>query len=156
MKCLTAACAGCGTCAGLCPANAIMLEKDELRIKDVAKPGKALLLYCENSGAASLTDTIIFPKDAVSGIEILHVPCGGLIDLDRLSGGLNVYKKVLAVVCPDDACRHFNGNKRACSQVKRLQGLLETAGLAAENVGVIQASHAMPKVILEELEHFII
>jgi len=145
MRCLTAACAGCGACAGLCPAGAIVLETDALRTVDGTKPCKALILYCENSGAI----------DTLEGIDSIPLPCGGLTDLSRLLDGLNFYDKVLAVVCPDDACRHFDGNKRACSQVKRLQDILEAAGLSPEKAGVIQASQAMPNVFKDELERLL-
>jgi len=167
MQCLKEACAGCGTCAGLCPANAITLEKDVVgvdddteNIKSVAKDTanascKSLVLYCENSGCATLGDISAIPEVNFTGIETQSVPCGGQIDLERLSEGLETYDRALAIVCPDDACRHFDGCKRACAQVKRLQDMLSAAGLDAKKVQVIQVSQAMPGVLKEELQEFL-
>ena len=145
MQCLSAACTGCGTCAGLCPANAITLEKETAsKCKEIQK---TLIVSCENSGGALLED--------VEGINILTVPCGGLISVGQLSENLYSYGKIMAVVCPDDACRHFDGNKRACAQVKRLQDMLESARLSADKLKIVQASQAMPKITKEELISFI-
>jgi len=152
MMCLDAACAGCGICTGLCPANAIVQEKDVPRTMDRIRPGKLLVLYCENSGGATLLDIIALPGDTVSGAKLLPVPCGGMIDRNMLSDGLEAYKKVIVVVCPDGACRHFDGGNRACVQVKRQREMLEAAGLTPERIGIIRASQAMPNVFWDELE----
>jgi len=153
MQCLKEACAGCGTCAGLCPANAITLENDVVGADTGSVSGKALVLYCENSMSTAATPNAL--ANTPDGIEYWTVPCGGQIDLERLSDGLETYDKVLAVVCPDDACRHFDGCKRACSQVKRLQDMLSAAGLDAKKVQVIQVSQAMPGVLKEEFQEFL-
>jgi len=145
MQCLSAACAGCGTCAGLCPANAITLEKETATKCNDSR--RILIISCENSGGAILEDT--------EDISVMIVPCSGLIDVGQLSGNLYTYEKIMAVVCPDDACRHFNGNKRACTQVKRLQDMLEAAGLSVDRLKIVQASQAMPKIVKEELISFI-
>jgi len=141
MQCLSAACFGCGTCVGLCPANAIKLEND--------KPGtgsdirNSLVICCLNSGGAALENTDRF--------DVKTVPCGGLIDEGMLSDNLALYDKVIAVVCPDDACRHFCGNKYACGHVNRFRDLMEAAGLSAEKVQIIKASIGMPGVLKEVL-----
>ena len=145
MKCLSAACAGCGVCAGICPANAISLENINGWTDD--EPGKTLVICCENSGGASIEES--------KGISVLAIPCGGLIETGRLSYELYLYEKVMVVVCPDDACRHFDGNKRACAQVKHLHDMLEAAGLSSDKVRIIQASQAMPVIMTEELERFL-
>jgi len=145
MMCLSVSCAGCGTCVGLCPANAVTLEKSA----DFANSGigKLLVLCCENSGGATV--------ETSDNIDVLTVPCGGLIDVGTLSEPLYSYKKVMTIVCPDDACRHFDGNKRACAQVKRLQDMLNASGLSPDNLNIVQASQAMPNVLKEELKAFL-
>jgi len=147
MQSLTEACAGCGTCAGLCPANAITMADEEVCDDAGAALGKALVICCENSGGATLEESNSF--------DVITVPCGGLIDTGRLSDELYAYDKVLAVICPDDACRHFDGNKRACAQVSRLRDMLSAAKLDTERVRIIQASQAMPGVLREELDEFL-
>jgi coenzyme F420-reducing hydrogenase delta subunit len=166
MQCLAAACAGCGICVSLCPANAITLEKEALTDSTSDSPAlqQALVLYCENSAADAVKDFLTSPDDGISGknaagsgnsVEALVVPCGGLIDMERISNGLGAYDKIMAVVCPDDACRHFDGNKRACAQVKRLSGMLEAAGIPPERVRFTQVSQAMPGVLKDELREFL-
>jgi len=140
MKCLPVACEGCGICVGICPACAITLNGETWR----QAPCRIHAICCENSAL----DTV----KSVDGIECMVVPCGGIIDFERLSGGLTEYDKIVSIVCPDDACRHFDGNKRACVQTKRLHDMLEAAGLESHRVRVIQVSHAMPQIVLEELK----
>jgi len=191
MQCLSDACAGCGTCAGLCPGNAITLEKDDfvedfgaderavgneddsadadsgtssdvrsdVRTNPCSKSEKFLVLCCENSAGNTFKDILTSSENALfedfTEVEIQTVPCGGLIDVQRLTDGLGAYARILSVVCPDDACRHFDGNRRACAQVKRLNELLVAAGLAPERVKIAQVSHAMPGVLRDELLDFI-
>jgi len=71
--------------------------------------------------------------------------------MEQLSGALMDYSKVVSIVCPDDACRHFDGNKRACAQTKRLQNTLEAAGLDHSRVSVVKASGAMPLLLIENI-----
>jgi len=144
MKCLSAACEGCGTCAGLCPANAIALENITGWTDD--NSGNLLVVSCENSGGATIEET--------NDITVLTMPCGGLLEIGRLAHELHKYKKIMVVVCPDDSCRHFDGNKRACTQVKRLKDMLETTGSLANNIKIIQVSQAMPHILQEELHDY--
>jgi len=141
MQCLSTACFGCGTCAGLCPANAIKLENDLTVLKSDVQ--SSLVICCENSGGSLL--------ECTDRLDVLKVPCGGLIDEVRLSDALTVYDKIIVVVCPDDACRHFTGNKHVNAHVKRLRDMMESVGLSAEKVRIIKASHAMPWKLKEEL-----
>jgi len=144
MRCRTAACEGCGICVGICPANAITLCSQNTTEPSPCVPRASTLVFCcENSAVDAVK--------GVDGIECKVVPCGGIIDFERLSGGLTEYDKIVSVVCPDDACRHFDGNKRACVQTKRLHDMLEAAGLESQRVRIIQVSHAMPQIVLEEM-----
>jgi len=141
MQCLQDACEGCGICVGICPACAILLNTDETGGQT---PCSTLAICCENSAV----DTV----KSIENIESMIVPCGGVINFERLSNEINNYDEVISVICPDDACRHFDGNKRACSQTKRLREMLESAGLESKKVWVIQASHAISQALLEELK----
>ena len=145
MQHLSAACTGCGICKGICPANAIMLENIARWMDD--DPKRSLVICCENSGGATIGET--------DDIDILIAPCRGFIEADWLSDFTYDYEKVLVVVCPDDACRHFNGNKRACKQVKHLQNLLKSAGLSTDRIRIVQASQAMPNVLRDEMEAYL-
>jgi ferredoxin len=149
MHCLSAACYGCGICTGICPANAISLERDvEIYTED--KVEKTLVLSCENSGGASIASF-----DNIKSVDALTIPCGGLIEHGQLSDALSAYDKVMVVICPDDACRHFGGNKRACAGVKRLITMMETIGLSADRLRIVHVSQAMPKILEEEIGEFL-
>jgi len=145
MHCLSAACYGCGICVGICPAGATSLEYD-VALQAEETLGKTLVLSCENSGGASVASL-----DNIKGLEVLTVPCGGLIETGQLTDYLSTYDKIMVVVCPDDACRHFDGNKRACAQVERLTKRMETIGLSADRLRIVQVSQAMPKILEEEI-----
>ena len=175
MRCLTAACAGCGTCAGICPACAILPEKMPKMITIGAGNGSkpdngatdasggfenALVLCCENSGAAALGGSDAESSSILAGIDsngfkLMVMPCGGVIGFERLSDLLGAFDKIFVVVCPDEACRHFSGNKRACAQVKRLNDLMAAAGMAPDNVRFAQVSPGMPAILTEELREFL-
>ena len=151
MRSLSNACAGCGSCASLCPGNAITLENAPAYIRTVGKADKALVICCENSAAIALEKALSMLGEGAARIETQTVPCGGRIGLEQLSGELGRYGKVMAAVCPDDACQHFDGNKRACAQTGRLTEMLKAAGLAPEQVRLTQVSHAMPGALRDEL-----
>ena len=155
MQSLPKACAGCGSCASVCPGNAITLEKDIFYTGARGKADKTLVICCENSAAIAMEKTLPMLGEDAAGIETRTVPCGGRIGLEQLSDELGNYGKVIAAVCPDDACRHFSGNKRACAQTGRLSEMLERAGLSPERIRFTQVSHAMPGVFRDELSRLI-
>ena len=68
-------------------------------------------------------------------VDVQPDPCGGRIRLEQIADGLGSYGKVLVAVCMDDACKHFDGNKRACLQTSRMADMLTKAGLSSERVG---------------------
>jgi len=72
-----------------------------------------------------------------------------------MSGALRSYGKVIALVCMDEACRHFDGNKRACLQAGRLAGMLEKAGVDKNRVCCLKTSHAMANVVKDEIRDII-
>ena len=185
MQCLPIACAGCGTCASLCPGNAITLETNAFSNTlaplvgadgnppaqpptppqtnntptdhvGTTAPGRprALVLCCENSAALIIDECLDTLGHEPTGIETITVPCGGLIGMEHLLDGLGKNDKVMSIVCPDDACRHFDGNKRACTQTTRLRVLLEAAGITPERVKFTQISHAMTGILNDELRDF--
>ncbi|MCL2579269.1 MAG: hydrogenase iron-sulfur subunit [Oscillospiraceae bacterium] len=155
MQSLSEACAGCGSCASICPGNAITLEKDESIPTIGDKSEKSLVICCENSAAAGAQRALsMLGKDAAQ-IETRTVPCGGRVSFERLAEEVGRYRNVMVAVCVDDACRHFNGNKRACAQSTRLSEMLGAAGLAPDRICFTQVSHAMPGVFRDALREMI-
>ena len=168
MSVLNLACEGCGSCGSICPGNAITLER-EVKGNDaiilekevmgnhaiVIEQDKVLVLCCENSAAVAIEKALpMLGKDAAR-IETKNLPCGGRIGLEQLTDDLLSYHKIMVAVCMNDACRHFDGNKRACGQVTRLKEMLEKLGLSSESIRIAYTSHVMPKVLRDDLIDFI-
>ncbi|MCL2120976.1 MAG: hydrogenase iron-sulfur subunit [Clostridiales bacterium] len=155
MKNMKVACEACGICAAVCPGNAITITTDDFSDEREGKRGKVKLFCCENSGAVALQEVLPAMGDLASKIDAETLPCGGRIGFEQLSGALRQYGKVMALVCMDDACKHFDGNKRACRQAERLSAMLETAGIDPGKVEVCKISHAMSAVLQDTLIDFL-
>ena len=144
MKNMENACEGCGTCASVCPGNAVTLSADNfMDITSPGKSGKVKVFCCENSGELTLRKILPGLGELASRVDYEAVPCGGRLGFEQMSGALRLYSKVITLVCMDDACRHFDGNSRACRQAERLAGMLEKAGVDKGRVCCIKTSHAM-------------
>ena len=144
MKNMDSACEGCGTCASVCPGNAITMSSDDFAVTESpGKPEKVKIFCCENSGELALREILPGLGELASRVDFESVPCGGRIGFEQMSGALRLYGKVIVLVCMDDACRHFDGNKRACHQAERLALMLEKAGAGSGGVSCIKTSHAM-------------
>jgi len=156
MKNRKEACDGCGVCAAVCPGNAVTMSEDDF--KDAPQPGKGgkvKVFCCENSGEAALASALSGLSELAGKIDYETVPCGGRIGFEQLSGALRFYGKVIALICMDDGCRHFDGSKRTRLQAERLSGMLEKAGVDKNRVCCINTSHAMANVAKEEIRDFI-
>ena len=175
MHVLDLACEGCGSCASVCPGNAITLEKEvkiynaNISKQDVGrdnanltlqesksdkpsqKSKQSLVLCCENSAADAIEEVLPTLGGDAARIETRSVPCGGRIGFEQLSDDLVFYDKIMVAVCMIDACRHFDGNKRACGQVTRLREMLEVAGLSPESIRITYTSHVMPGSLRDDL-----
>ena len=51
----------------------------------------------------------------------------------------------------DDACKHYDGNKRAKLQVEKVKKLLETFSIDPNRVDFVQLSHVMPYPLRDAL-----
>lgn len=144
MKNRNFACEGCGTCASVCPGNAVTMSEDDfVAAAAQGKSGKVKVFCCENSGELALREILPGLGELASKIDYEAVPCGGRIGFEQISGALRFYGKVITLVCMDDACRHFDGNSRACRQTERLAAMLSKAGVDEGRVFCIKTSHAM-------------
>ncbi|GHS86848.1 hypothetical protein AGMMS49957_05700 [Synergistales bacterium] len=154
MENLPLACQGCGICASVCPGNAIELLWDEEPVL-ADKAEKTLVLCCENSAEIALKEVLPKMGKDAAYIELQSVPCGGRIGLEDISASLACYGKVMVAVCMDDACKHHDGNKRACAQKRRLDEMLERSGIDVARLSYTQVSHALPGVLRDELTSFV-
>jgi ferredoxin len=150
MKNLASACEGCGICVPLCPCDAITLSGDGARALPFGGGGrKTLIMCCENGANEAAREALSFMGDLAADVDIYPVPCGGRISFEEMGRALENYGGVMAAVCPDGACAHFDGNKRACLQAGRMADMLNLAGLSGADVATVQASHAMPRALAD-------
>ena len=144
MHVLNRACNACGTCVAICPGSAIELEFKPYSSDKSGKTNKALILCCENSAADAVDKALTMLSNRAADIEAVTVPCGGIVDVDYLTTALLSYHKIMAAICIDDACRHFNGSYRACKQVSLAHEILSKAGLPTSRLHIAKVSPTMP------------
>jgi heterodisulfide reductase subunit A len=160
MKNLAAACEGCGICVALCPCDAIVLAGGnvrELPLGGGPQPSdgrKILIICCENGANEAIDEALSLMGDLAANADIYPVPCGGRISFEEMGRALETYGGVMAAVCPDGACRHFDGNKRACLQAGRMADMLNAAGLSGMDVATVRVSHAMPRALADAAADF--
>ncbi|NJD03773.1 MAG: hydrogenase iron-sulfur subunit [Ruminiclostridium sp.] len=154
MKNLNKACQACGICVSVCPADAIKIKGMDSVVKTV--PNSLMVYCCENSGEIAVNRI----ADEIAGIfekiSIASVSCGGEISAEKIVDALKSYEKVLYVTCKDDACRHFDGNKRARLQTDRAKEMLRSAGLDDSRIVYMQVSHAMPNVLRDNIRDLVL
>ncbi len=165
MKNLGNACHACGICVSICPADAITLigETDSQCRAGTAADSRVKIFTCENSGMPVLRELFggactaidIEGMDDIEDIDIEALKCGGDAGAEKIADALEHYEKVMVIVCNDEACRHFDGNKRASLNIDRVHGLLDAAGPDKDRVRLIRASHAMPQYILDNIRLFL-
>jgi len=167
MKNLKYACNACGICASVCPAKAIEIvdENDVQEMADAAKGnkentntesivgeykrGSLKILCCENSAKYAIDKIQKSDFKNFEEVDIETVPCGGSIEAIYLLDLLKNFEKVLVAVCMNDACKHFEGNKRAFKQVQKVKKILKETGFDENRVECIKISHAMTETVRE-------
>ncbi len=149
MKNLNKACQACGICVSVCPADAIEIKG---RNYGAGIMPNCLMVYCcENSGEIAMGGIADQLAEICDKIGIAGVSCGGELTAEKMMNALKLYEKVLCVTCMEDACRHYDGNKRARLQVARAKEMLKAAGLDENRVTHMQVSHAMPNVLRDSI-----
>ena len=165
MKCLENACQSCGICINICPAKAISLKSEEEAVQNNnifissdpnAINDRRLILYCKNSGGTDVNDLFADTKISSKNIDLTELSCGGQITSENLFKYLNEYSDILCILCPDNACRHFTGNKRTCASINRLNKMISSTGLLKTGITIKQISPGMPKILQEEIKDFIL
>lgn len=153
MEPLEEACFGCGICVSMCPANALALTLEE----SVESPSQSVRVFCcENSGDIAMDLLTKELEEQGLTVSRLSVSCGGDISVERLLRALQQHERVIAAVCMDDACQHFDGTHRACAQVERAVGMLEAAGLEPGRIRFVQLSQGMPRVLQDEIREALV
>jgi Pyruvate/2-oxoacid:ferredoxin oxidoreductase delta subunit/coenzyme F420-reducing hydrogenase delta subunit len=152
MKNKNAGCDGCGICASICPGNAVTMTDDDFIARARANhPDRIKVFSCENSAGLALRGVLAGFGNNAEKIEYEEMACGGRVGFEQMSSALLIYRKVVVAVCMDGACKHFEGNKRACQHGVRLSEMLEKAGLDPGRVILIKTSHALENVFRDEI-----
>lgn len=154
MKNLNKACQACGICVSVCPADAIEIEgKDS--IAEVV-PNSLMLYCCENSGEIALNRITGQLAGMYEKISFAGVSCGGGITAEKIVDALKSYEKVMCVTCMDNACRHYDGNKRARLQVAGAKEMLKSAGLDESRIEYVQVSQGMPNILRDSIGNSVV
>ena len=148
MKVMESECEACGTCIAICPGEAIA-RKDSRR--QPAGKGKYKIYCCENGAAYGFESLRPFLGEYGRIMDSERVACGGSVGADMLANDFKDYETVIVACCVEDACRHMDGEKRACRQVRRAAELLQKAGLAKKRVEIINVSHEMKNLMKDKI-----
>ncbi len=154
MKNLNKACQVCGICVSVCPADAVRIKGRNSNTE--VRPGSLRVFCCENSGEIAMNRITGQLSGVYEKISIASVSCGGEITAENIVSALKSYDKVLLVTCKEDACKHFEGNKRARLQAERAREMIKAAGLDESRIVYIQISHALPNVLLEGIKELMV
>jgi ferredoxin len=133
-------CAACGLCISVCPASAISFEGAAAEWQAPGK-GKLKVFCCENSAYIAAAGTL------AAAIE--KIPCGGDLSAEMLTKALADYEHVLAAVCLDEGCKHYDGNKRLVQQILRLKERLGALGLDPERLRSVQVGVTMTNILAD-------
>ncbi len=147
-------CDGCGICTSVCPAGAAELVSDVEITTDTTVTtgmGELLMLCCENSGKAAAE--LLDPDERIT---VKSVSCGGSLNSEAILSALKTYANVLVVVCADDACKHFEGNRRARLQTNRAISTLEKLNINPGRVGFVKVSPSSPAILKDAIEQFLV
>jgi len=155
MACIENACMACGICAAICPGEAIVLTGEHSEPSPSYLPDSCMVFCCENSAEPAFAEIGRELGKNADKLCLSKIPCGGRLGGEAISGALASYGKVLVAVCIDEACRHMNGGKRACKQVERIVLKLQKSGMDEKRLKFVQVSHAMPKVLMENVKAFL-
>lgn len=124
---------------------------------NLSDTGSLKIFCCENSGEIAFSRIADKLQEDGIKVSITPVACGGEISSEKLIATLKDFRKVLVAVCVDDACRHFEGNKRAKRYVDRAKNMLKSSGIDENRIVYLQLSHQTYRVldeyIREELFH---
>lgn len=147
-------CKECGICVSVCPGEAISIEED-IKIPNEVQNHQCKIFCCENGAKVALDEIKDSLGETFLKLSVSEVPCGGRISSEMITNALNTYGKVLIAVCMDDACRHFEGGKRACKQLDRTMDMLRKSSIDESLVKYVKVSHAMRNVLKENIEEFL-
>lgn len=117
---------------------------------------KITLFHCINAFSESGSSVL----DGGDGLEthIVKLPCSGMVkDVYLLRAFEAEADAVVVLVCPEEQCRHLEGNLRAKKRVEWVKNLLDEIGLDSRRLSIFNvssgdldsASHIIQKTLAE-------
>jgi F420-non-reducing hydrogenase iron-sulfur subunit len=92
---------------------------------------------CSNSIEPDRLAKAISPRDGVD-VRVISLPCSGKIDVPYLMKAFETGADgVLIVTCPNNECRHLEGNLRAQKRSEAVESLLEEIGWGKGRMSVV-------------------
>ena len=148
MRLAESQCQSCGICIAICPGQAI---KRKGFADKPAVNGDCKIYCCENGAAQAFAGAIPLLGEHARRIDCERVACGGSVGADKLADDFKDYQTLIVACCIEDACRHMEGDRRACKQSGRTMELLAKAGLEKKYVHVIKVSGSMSGVMKDNI-----
>jgi len=106
------------------------------------------LFFCQNVPKCSLEERKSLEKRYGKGLRLFPLPCSGRLDSIHLLKALEEFADAAFVIaCPEGACRHFEGNRRAVKRVERTRAILQSIGLERERVDILVQSKGNPMTL---------
>ncbi len=149
------ACEGCGICAAECPMNAIQLKiypddyiKSQIYESIGSTSARPLIIgfFCKNSAYEAFKGAEKFGYDIPLGLKPIKVPCAGKVDMDYILEALaRGADGVLIGACYNGNCKSEKGNTFAGYRIEQIRNFLNSLGIDADKVFMINVASNMPK-----------
>lgn len=106
------------------------------------------LFFCQNVTACGLEEIKSLEKRYGKGLRLFPLPCSGRLDSIHLLRAIEEFADAAFVIaCPEGACRHFEGNRRAVKRVERTKAILQSIGLEKDRVDILVSSKENPMTL---------
>ena len=116
---------------------------------------KTYVFYCSNNLEADQFEGLCRGLEGDT-IKTISLPCSGKADVPYLIKAFETGADGVAVVtCPQNECRHFEGNLRAHKRAEAVESLLEEIGLPAGRMAVFECGQQGADQVIGEIKQFI-
>lgn len=108
------------------------------------------LFFCQNVPECGLEQRKSLEKRYGKGLRLFPLPCSGRLDAIHLLRALEEFADgAFVIACPEGACRHFEGNRRAVKRVERTRAILQSIGLEGDRVDILVQSKDNPRTLAQ-------
>jgi heterodisulfide reductase subunit A len=146
-----AACSGCGSCAAVCPEDAIVARVDYTNeqisamlseaLREKAEVPLVIGFLCRWCGHAAADSAGVSRFPYPTNVRFIRVECSGRVSPSHIVEALKLGADgVLVVGCYEQDCQYGVGRVRANERISRLRTLLEEAGIRPERVEIFGVS----------------